>query len=50
MTKKGEKCSKSGTHKPNESKFMYCFNHAESWKDYEISSDSSDGELTEDET
>ena len=48
MTKKGEKCSKSGTHKPDGAKYMYCFSHAETWKDYELSSDSSD--LSEDET
>lgn len=44
LTKKGEPCVGKGTHQPEGSKFMYCFRHADDYKDFELSSDSSDCE------
>jgi len=45
LTKKGDPCNRSGTHKPSGAKHNYCFRHADDFKDYEVSSDSSDDEL-----
>ena len=45
LTKKGEPCNRNGTKCPDGAKFQYCFRHADDYKDYELSSDSSEDEL-----
>ena len=44
LTKKGEPCTRVGTHQPSGSKKHYCFRHSEDWKSFECDSDSSDEE------
>ena len=44
LTKRGEPCNRSGSHKPDGAKNNYCFRHAEAFRDFELSSDSSDDE------
>ena len=41
LTKKGEPCTRAGTHHPDGSKKHYCFRHSEDWKAFECDSDSS---------
>jgi hypothetical protein len=51
ITKKGEVCNKVGTVKPDGAKKHYCLRHAEDYKAFECSSDSSNSESeTETET
>ena len=42
INKKGEACKSTGTICPAGAKKKYCFRHAEDWKSFECSSDSSD--------
>ena len=49
INKKGEACKSTGTIKPDGSKKHYCFRHAEDWKSFECSSDSSEDELEKEE-
>lgn len=42
INKKGEACKSTGTICPGGAKKKYCFRHAEDWKSFECSSDSSD--------
>ena len=44
INKKGECCKSTGTINPNGAKKKYCFRHAEDWKSFECSSDSSEEE------
>ena len=44
ISKKGECCKSTGTINPNGAKKKYCFRHAEDWKSFECSSDSSEEE------
>ena len=44
INKKGECCKSTGTINPNGAKKNYCFRHAEDWKSFECSSDSSEEE------
>lgn len=47
ISKKGECCKSTGTINPNGAKKKYCFRHAEDWKSFECSSDSSEEEEKE---
>lgn len=49
INKKGEACKSTGTICPEGAKKKYCFRHAEDWKSFECSSDSSDEEEEKDE-
>lgn len=42
MTKSGDPCDKMATTNPDMAKNFYCFKHAMDWKNFEVSSDSSD--------
>jgi hypothetical protein len=44
INKKGEACKSTGTINPEGAKKKYCFRHAEDWKSFECSSDSSSDE------
>lgn len=44
LTKKGDNCTGVGTHQPDGAKKNYCFRHAEFYKQFECSSDSSDND------
>lgn len=48
MTKKGDSCTRAGTHQPNGAKYRYCFKHADEFRAFECSSDS-DSEESEEE-
>lgn len=45
--KNGDPCDKEGTEKPEGSKFSYCYRCALTWKNHEVSSDSSEEESEE---
>ena len=47
INKKGEACKSVGTIQPEGAKKKYCFRHAEDWKSFECSSDSSDSDNEE---
>jgi len=49
INKKGEACKSTGTIQPEGSKKKYCFRHAEDWKSFECSSDSSEDENEDEE-
>jgi pyruvate/2-oxoglutarate dehydrogenase complex dihydrolipoamide acyltransferase (E2) component len=44
LTKKGDPCNRNGTSIPDGAKFSYCFRHADDYRDFEVSDDSSDEE------
>jgi hypothetical protein len=45
LNKTGDPCNRNGTTIPDGSKFSYCFRHADDFRDFEVSDDSSDEEL-----